>query len=91
MSTANPQDRFTLMRYGKTQAEMEALFNKVAPPDNWKGPIDKTIECSEDEAFAIMSAVEYFAGGPCEVLPPKVPAPGQYRIKAPGYYMAIGA
>lgn len=77
-----------------TQGRLSAAFDKVADKKHWKNPIDTTVECDDLEKEIIYEAVIHFTGS----VPEFVVLPGRhrgqkrkYRIKADGYYLAIGA
>lgn len=77
-----------------TQGELAAAFDKVADKANWKLPIDATVDLSGDADLAtIREAVVFFAG----CVPTFVPVVGaalpgcRYRVRAVGYYAAVGA
>jgi hypothetical protein len=82
-----------------TRGELSAAFDLVANRDNWKMPIDCTIQLTADQVALIREAVIFFAG--CEAT---FRAPAQtvqwdngdnmvalYHVTAPGYYAAVGA
>lgn len=82
-------------------AALQAAFNRVAPADNWKTAIDRTLDASVTEIGAIQEAVTFYTGSVAraEVLgPPLVSCLSmngetriRVRITATGYYAAIGA
>ena len=72
-----------------TRGELLELFNRVAPEDNWKNPIDKTLPGSltDRELLGIIEAVVFFTGS----RPTIGQEGGSFRVKAAGYYVATGA
>ena len=73
-----------------TPEEKRKLFDRIKPK-NWKGAIDKTIVCKdEDEAIAIQEAAMYFTGGVCEI---DIVSEGPLRVRfcSLGYYYHMGA
>lgn len=75
---------------GYSKAELEAAFAKVANSENWKMPIVAELPSitSAVEKAKIAYAVEFFTGS--KVTFGKT-AGGKWLIKAPGYYLAVGA
>jgi hypothetical protein len=77
------------INYSPKQVEaMRAIFERVENKENWKLPIDATIELDTANKLLLDEAIIFFTGS--------VPhfhklAGGKYRITADGYYMAIGA
>ncbi len=72
---------------GYTQEELDAAFKQIQNKDHWKNPIDATIRY-EDFEISDMAA-RYFAGSPLDMI--GKPKNGFIRVKADGYYVAIGA
>jgi len=83
----------TLGEYRFTQSELEEAFNKVAPKDNWKMPVDATAEFSSvRERIALHVAVPFFTGSvPTLEFVTDNGEFSTYKVKAAGYYEAIGA
>ena len=78
-----------LKRVEPTQAELEAAFELVRPPGHWKDPIDKTLKGITGKKQAMIhSAIVHFTGSvpTFEALPGK-----RLRVRADGYYAAVGA
>jgi hypothetical protein len=76
--------------YAANQAARVAVFNKIAPKDNWKLPI----QCWIDEVdFADCNeAAIYFTGSPLTVTAKTGPLSAtRLHVEAPGYYSTIGA
>jgi hypothetical protein len=75
---------------GFTREELEAAFALVRHPENWKLPIDATLQ--EDPSLlridAIRAAVPFFTGSVASVTQAKG---GKVRVRARGYYAAVGA
>lgn len=75
------------LRFGLTQAQLEAAFNKIKNPSHWKDRIDAVIEA--DDWDHVEKAVIYFTGSVPQVVEKQTD--GKLRIKADGYWMAVGA
>lgn len=72
-----------------THAALSGLFDRVRPKDNWKMAIDATVTLGDDhELLGLRAAVEFFTGSV-----PTLDALGanRYRVRAAGYYAAIGS
>lgn len=77
---------------GVTRRELTAAFNRVAPRDNWKLPIDVTIDTTPEERLMIAEAITFFTGSVAKFEPRGELAPlSPFRITAPGYYATCGA
>jgi len=73
-----------------TPEERRKLFDRIKSR-NWKGAIDKTITCKdEDEAIAVQEAAMYFTGGVCE-MDIVSEEPMRVRFYSLGYYYHMGA
>lgn len=75
---------------GYTREELKAAFERVQDPTNWKNPIKAviTVKDRDAETRVIGSAIDFFAGGGAEFQDgPK----NTVRVRAPGYYVLIGA
>lgn len=72
-----------------TRGELEALFGRVQPAGNWKLAIDAvTVAANDRELLGLREAVIFFAG----CVPTLTPLGGnRYRVRAVGYYAAVGA
>ena len=72
-----------------THPVLSTAFDSVANKDNWKLAIDHTFgrELSEFERRAIEAAVVFFTGSVATV----AYSGGKTRVRAKGYYEAIGA
>lgn len=75
------------LRFGLTQEQLEAAFNKVKNPSHWKDRIDAVIDAADWDH--VEKAVIYFTGSVPEVV--ETLADGKLRIVAAGYWEAIGA
>ena len=74
---------------GFTVAELRAAFDRVKDADNWKNPIDRVLSLESERAIAaVEEAVVFFAGCVADVEPL---GRDEYRIRAVGYYVAVGA
>jgi hypothetical protein len=74
-----------------TDAEVEAMskaFDLVKDGEHWKNPIDKTLELTDEQRRITEDAIIFYAG--CVPTITKV-AGGKYRVRAVGYYNAVGA
>ena len=70
-----------------TADALRGFFNKVKDPEDWKLPINATIDAAD--VAPCTAAIEYFAGGCVEDA--EVYGTGKVRLMAPGYYKAIGS
>ena len=79
----------TLSAYEAEQARLTAAFNRVAPADNWKNPINKILPAiTAAEEAELTEAVIHFTGS----VPTFTPIRGaRVCVRAAGYYMTIGA
>lgn len=73
--------------YDRHQAERTAIFNKIAPKDNWKGFIDAWIAVEDFDDCA--EAAKFFTGS--ILVQASGVKDGKVRVTAPGYYEAVGA
>jgi len=62
--------------------ELQAAFDRVADPKDWRGPIDFQGDMTPEEAQASCEAIRFFTA--CEPTLQELCA-GGYRIKAEGY------
>ena len=62
-------------------------FNTVCNKSNWKMPIDATIE--GDDSDVVSQAIIYFAG--CAPSFEPIHGTERLRVRAVGYYQAVGA
>jgi hypothetical protein len=72
---------------GYTQTELEAAFDLVKNPRNWKLPINATVP-KDTDLRAVSAAVAHFTGGGCEMTEQD---DGTVRVTGDGYYVHIGA
>lgn len=72
-----------------TRAELNGLFSRVQPAENWKARIDaETVFVDDRERAGMIEAVIFFTGS----VPTLQPLNGnRYRVRAAGYYATIGA
>ena len=70
-----------------TADDLQVFFKKVKNPEDWKLPINATIDAAD--VAPCTAAIEYFAGGCVEDA--EVYGTGKVRLMAPGYYKAIGS
>jgi len=70
-------------------AALEAAFARVRPAENWKMPIDVTIdEVNDEEQAVIAEAIAFYTGSVATF----TPVMGfKVRVQAAGYYATIGA
>lgn len=73
---------------GKTIGDAHDAFDRVKPKDNWKMPIAKIVQCSEEEAAFIAYACEFMCGGGASYEPIGA---FSFKFTHPGYYAVIGA
>ena len=73
-------------KYDEYQAMRCAIFAKIKPKGRWKNPIDCWIDADDFDACA--DACTFFTGSLLDVYAKKG---GKVRVKAAGYYAAIGA
>lgn len=74
---------------GYSRAELRKAFERVQDKTNWKNPIDVTLPyLKPSERSLIHAAVVFFAG--CEPTF-EVLNTRQHRVRAVGYYAAVGA
>jgi len=73
-----------------SRGELNAVFRKVENPENWKLPIDCFVALEAEEKLLLEKAITFFTGSipsfqviheGCQI----------YRVKAAGYYAAVGA
>lgn len=83
-----------ILGHDVTRGELSAAFDRVANRDNWKDRIDVVVDVANDvELATIREAVVFFTGS----VPTFEPRPGaglpgcRYRVRAAGYYAAVGA
>lgn len=74
---------------GHTRGEIEAAFDLVRDPSNWKMAINKILpgETSEEQIRLIDAAVAFYTGGTIET----VRTAEGIRVTSEGYYVNIGA
>lgn len=89
--------RFLGGRFGdRKRSEVHALFGLVSNRANWKNPIDARVALSFEDADLLRQVVIFYTGSvpELEVLEPcaaRTDGKTLYRVKAAGYYAAIGA
>ena len=71
--------------------DLRENFNKVAPKENWKNPIDAIIDAKEDIGL-LFASIEFMTGSMGYVtIISRQDGHLAYHIKADGYYRTIGA
>lgn len=98
MNLSNAADFATYYTDAKV-ATLQAAFNRVAPTPNWKTAIDVEIEASIAEIGDIKEAITFFTGSIARVTLGLGALKGgdgsemivRVRVRAAGYYAAIGA
>lgn len=70
-----------------SREQLLAAFNTVCNKDNWKMPIDATIE--EHDSDIIEEAIIFFAG--CKPKFEPIHGTDRLRVRAVGYYEAVGS
>lgn len=76
------------------RAELTIAFNAVAPKDNWKNPIDATVDLDDYTKAMVAEAVTFFTGSVAtftRIGGTTTGGVGRYRVTAKGYYAAVGA
>jgi hypothetical protein len=72
-----------------TRGEFAAAFDLVADKANWKLAIDAEVPAvGEFEIYVLKQAVIFFTASIPQI---ETVAPGRVRVKADGYYAAVGA
>lgn len=69
-----------------TRGMLLTAFNKVADTENWKNPINSTIDARDQDI--VDRAITYFTGSVAKF---EWYLPGIRTVKANGYYIDIGA
>jgi hypothetical protein len=64
----------------------KAFFELVANRDDWKMPIDCTLQLTADQVALIRKAVVFFTGGPAKFTKQVHGGNVYYRVRARGYY-----
>lgn len=85
---SNQQVVATVLGRSVTRGELAAAFSRVENKTNWKMPIDATVGLTDYERAEMAEAVVFFTGSVAEF---EIVTGGQYRVKARGYYAAVGA
>src|SRR5689334_16707240 len=72
-----------------TRGQLDALFERVRPAENWKNRIDAVVTLADDrEMIGTREAVIFFTGS-VPTFEPR--GRNRYRVRAAGYYATIGA
>lgn len=71
-----------------TRGELEAAFNAVRNPENWKMAIKAEVKL--EYVSTVQAAVAFFAGGGAKITKYNE-ITGMATVEAPGYYALIGA
>jgi len=72
-----------------TRGELMKYFDMVADKANWKNPINARVKLAANEVAMLTEAVIFFTGSVPTILP--MARKGEYKVKANGYYLTIGA
>lgn len=64
-----------------TEAQLEAAFDKVADPADWRNPIYQVVD--RDDVHVTVCAVRHFTAAPIEVI--DLQWGDEFMIKSPGY------
>lgn len=76
--------------YDANQAARVAVFNKIAPKDNWKLPINAWID--ESDFDECNEAAIFFTGSSLKITARTGPLSAtRLHVETPGYYATIGA
>lgn len=89
-SSLDQSDLDQVVYLGLTRRQLEAAFNRVAPKENWKFPIDTTFKASDvtiAELNAISASIVFYTGGNAKI----VRKAGTVQVTAPGYFASVGA
>jgi hypothetical protein len=76
-----------------TRGELSEAFDYVANRDNWKLPIDATVDLGPASMAMVREAVIFFTGSvpSFTAVGPEVDRCARFRVRAAGYYAAVGA
>lgn len=78
-----------------TRGELSTAFDLVADRSNWKNPISALVNLTDSERDMVAGAVVFFTGSVAsfEAISHGTMQHGltRYRVRAAGYYRAIGA
>lgn len=78
------------LRGGYSKEQLEEAFRKIADSTNWKNPIDAVID--EADLKVCEYACQFYTGGQLTITGVMMGSEGdKLRVKAPGYYVSIGA
>ena len=64
-----------------TEAQLEAAFDKVADPADWRNPIYQVVD--RDDVHVTVCAVRHFTAAPIEVI--DLQWGDEFMVKSPGY------
>jgi len=64
-----------------TEAQLEAAFDKVADPSDWRNPIYEVVD--RDEVEVTVRAIQHFTAAPVQVK--DLEWGDEFMIKSPGY------
>jgi hypothetical protein len=97
IATVNAADAEIVETVGEfqfTRAELRTAFDRVANKSNWKLPVDSVVVFTTGprERIALHVAIRFFTGSSATMEVVKL-AEGSstYRVRAAGYYAAVGA
>jgi len=79
-------DSHIVNHHGDTVDSMRELFDGVSAPENWKNPLEFTVDRKDVGRY--MRAIQWFVGGPTFVVRQKGEA---FTLGNHGYYHNIGA
>lgn len=77
-----------------SRGELSVAFDAVANKANWKNPIDKIVDLDAYGIALVKEAVIFYTGSVPSFTAftgTTTSGIGKYRVKAVGYYVAIGA
>lgn len=91
--TEREQERSQVVFEGFTRGQLEDAFNAVANQENWKLPVDARVPVGQFTCEQVHAAVVFFAGCVPTFKVEKNPEDAGYhwRVRAVGYYAAVGA
>lgn len=89
MSNSDPLANVVVSQFGFTKSELQAAFEKVQHPENWKFGNKAIIERAD---FLVTNeATIFFAGSPLKVISGLKPGSEKFEVEFAGYYACIGA
>lgn len=85
----NNETVFVVNGRSVTRIMASNLFDMVADPKNWKNPIDATVNIFDAFSIEVLKrAIMFYTASTANV---ENVGPHRYRVRAPGYYVNVGA